>query len=223
MAVIASAGIGTSYAAYSREFKIGDNNQNHLLVGISAICTDDPDSNPDPQHFPGHNDELKHVATTTCENRTHLFSRWIGGKNIDFYNEMLLTIENAYPWYSTGVAYYLVNGDSIKNVKITTILRATAVQDPEIEPNLLLKFLQVHYWTIHHNGVFYKEGYSHKTLKQALKEIVLGPSDFLRVYVGYHFEQEYTDCYGVHEMPQGGSIRYRDIFIWKEVTPGLMD
>jgi hypothetical protein len=67
VAVIASAGIGTSYSCYNNGG--GGNTLCNYKVGIGYLYNSD--LGPDPNHLPGNNAEGKNVASTTGLNGTY--------------------------------------------------------------------------------------------------------------------------------------------------------
>jgi len=198
-------------------------------VGVKIVGTDDPgpnflqdggriypintpvDGTADPQYNPGVNTEGKNVASTQFCNGQYLFSMKVNNECVKFYKDGAVCVNNAYPWYASGVNLWFGNGGSIpitvSNVKIEVISGSSE----------LLKFLKVHNWEIKICGSVFASGSTFDELKDALKTVRLCPCKVMTLDIDFHFEEEYKDCQEtVHIMPQQTTMKFQIILTWQQ-------
>ena len=141
--IICCASITYSYASPSEDIEgaVGirivtndDIGPNFLNGGILTPSGSNPDveGSSDPNYSSGDNSEGKNVASTASENIGYRFSL-TDFNNVEkmFYEKIDITMDNVYPWYSSGVTFQIGSYCDFP-IKIETLSRNILSGDPEI-------------------------------------------------------------------------------------------
>ena len=238
VAVIASAGFGTSYACHSNNFCFTHRSccccDDH--IGIKVVATGDPGpnylngglmyptgSNPrcegtsDPDYPPGCNDEGKNVASTIAKNECCKCSICKCCNRIRFYEKVIIGVDNAYPWYASSVTLWFGNcGRTPGEITEIKLVRVHGCED-------LLKFIAIDGWEIKKDNTVVDSSdpdTNQDELEDALSKIILCPNEILKVFISFHFEGEVdTDNDGITEiMPQSSSVCFKYKITWRQVV-----
>jgi len=236
--ILASAGIGTSYACYSDNFHFTNNCSRccNDHIGVRVVATGDPGpnylngglmyptgSNPrcegtsDPDYHPGYNDEGKNVASTIAKNRVFKCNIFKDCRRVRFFEKVVIRIDNAYPWYASSVTLWFGNcGNTPGEIIKIRLVKVEGCED-------LLKFIAIDGWEIKKGNTVIDSsngGTNQDELEAALSEIVLCPNQILKVFISFHFEEEAdTDDDGITEvMPQVSSVSFKYKITWKQVV-----
>jgi len=232
VAVIASAGIGTSYACHSNSFHFIDRCycycDNH--IGMKVVATGDPGPNylngglmyptgnnprcegtSDPDYHPGCNVEGKNVASTIAKNRDFKCSISKCCRPIRFYEKVVIKVDNAYPWYASSVTLWFGNcGRTPGKITEIKLVRVEGCED-------LLKFIAIDGWEIKegNNVIDSSDGETNQNeLEDALSNIILYPNEILEVFISFHFEEEVEN----EIMPQSSSVCFKYKITWTQAV-----
>ena len=227
IAVIASAGIGVSYAYSSDDFhvksKLSCDCYYNPNIGIKGIDTGDPgpnymssggslyplfspeDGTADPNHEPGKNDEGKNVASTNLKNCGYKCHIWNDGKCIPLYKNLYVWICNSYPWYASSISFEFGNCGKTPGCIKKIYMENCGDTD-------LIDFIKIDEWILTKEEIVINSGFGEVNLCSALKNLVLYPKDLINVYISFHFEQDVDG----KVMPQNAFVYFKYVIVWEQ-------
>ncbi len=169
----------------------------------------------DPQYGPGCNSVMKNVASTNMKPV---------GEPIDsqcvqhvFYHEILITMNNTYPWYSPSVSFIIGNCWTGFAVYVDQL---NFDWQPSSSP--IRKFLKIHSWKIqvYPGNVDFRvnppekeyTGVNWQSFNDQLSKINLEKCHYLVIWLDFHFEQSSDG----ETMPMNAKASFGWEIIWKQ-------
>ena len=192
--VIASAGMGISYASVNGIPRSIESDGPSGLIGIRAV--DWGDKGFDQVRVEGNTYQgEKDIAVTEFYNNGDAsLQMYIGGELVDFYNESdpspSLVIDNNYPCYASSITFWFGNtGNSVADINSVILEEATG--------------LNITDWDIGDGAI---TGFGKNDLIDALvNSVTLPPTEYLSVKIDFYFQ---------NNLPEDTTEYFNYKFVW---------